>query len=130
VHPFYLKWLRYYLDFCEKYQFSHGQASSLPHFLRKLQEKKQSPVQQDQAGHAIMLYYELFQSPEPEIPVRASSQAIAAGNRSDRSPTNRKGALEEPSRTIPAKPASHVVPVTPTRPDASPPATSVKHGAS
>jgi hypothetical protein len=21
VHPFYLKWLRYYLDFCEKYQF-------------------------------------------------------------------------------------------------------------
>lgn len=130
VHPFYLKWLRYYLDFCEKYQFSHAQVSSLPHFLRKLQEKKQSPVQQHQARHAIMMYYELFQSPEPKIPVRACSQAIAAGNRSDNSPTNRKGALEEPSGTIPVKPASHVVPVTPTCPDASPPATSVKHGAS
>ena len=60
VHPFYLKWLRYYLDFCEKYQFSHGQVSSLPHFLHKLQEKKQSPAQQHQARHAITLYYQLL----------------------------------------------------------------------
>jgi len=32
---------------------------SLPHFLHKLQEKKQTKAQQEQASHAISLYYEL-----------------------------------------------------------------------
>lgn len=31
----YLKWLRYYLDFCEKYRFSAGQPTSLLQFIRK-----------------------------------------------------------------------------------------------
>ena len=39
---FYLKWLRYYLDFCHKYQFTPSNRKSLPQFLRKLQDKKQS----------------------------------------------------------------------------------------
>ncbi len=56
THLFYLKWLRYYLDFCEKYHFLPPQGTSLAHFLRKLQEKRQSPGQPQQARHAISLY--------------------------------------------------------------------------
>ena len=33
----YLKWLRYYLDFCQKYQFPQARNDSLPHFLQKLE---------------------------------------------------------------------------------------------
>ncbi len=56
----YQKWLRYYLDFCRKYNFSQTQRGSLTHFLMKLQEKKQTKAQQDQASHSILLYYELI----------------------------------------------------------------------
>jgi hypothetical protein len=56
----YIKWLRYYLDFCQKYHFPHAQRESLPHFLHKLQEKKQTQAQQQRAPHAISLYYELI----------------------------------------------------------------------
>jgi len=35
-HGTYKKWLRYYLDFCQKYNFSPPQKNSLPHFIRKL----------------------------------------------------------------------------------------------
>ena len=56
----YQKWLRYYLDFCRKYNFPQTQCGSLTHFLVKLQEKKQTKTQQDQASHSISLYYELI----------------------------------------------------------------------
>jgi hypothetical protein len=46
---YYLKWLRYYLDFCGKYNFKESEKKSLPHFLKKLREKKQSDQQQNQA---------------------------------------------------------------------------------
>ena len=55
----YKKWLRYYLDFCQKYKFSPTHKESLPHFIRKLQEKKQSKDRQGQAVLAITLYYEV-----------------------------------------------------------------------
>ena len=32
----YQKWLRYYLDFCQKYNFPQTQRGSLTHFLAKL----------------------------------------------------------------------------------------------
>jgi len=48
-HPYYRKWLRYYLDFCQKYGFIQSDTKSLPHFIKKLKEKKQSDQQQDQA---------------------------------------------------------------------------------
>ncbi len=38
----YQKWLRYYLDFCRKYNLLQTQCGSLTHFLVKLQEKKQT----------------------------------------------------------------------------------------
>ena len=75
----YKKWLRYYLDFCQKYNFPPIHKESLPHFIRKLQEKKQTKVQQEQAVMAITLYYEVLNAkvlpnkepmPQPIIPPR------------------------------------------------------------
>lgn len=54
------KWLRYYLNFCHKYHFSQTERVSLSHFLQKLQEKKQTTAQQEQATRAITLYFELI----------------------------------------------------------------------
>jgi len=40
--------------------FPQTQRGSLAHFLMKLQEKKQTKAQQDQASNSISLYYELI----------------------------------------------------------------------
>jgi len=36
----YRKWLRYYIDFCFKYQFDPKKSESLPDFINKLRDKK------------------------------------------------------------------------------------------
>lgn len=40
AHGLYKKWLRYYLDFCQKYDFPNIQRESLHPFVWKLEEKK------------------------------------------------------------------------------------------
>lgn len=42
------------------------QTDSISHFLSKLQRKKQTDAQQQQAFHAITLSYELLQDREPQ----------------------------------------------------------------
>lgn len=42
LHGVYKKWLRYYLDFCQKYHFSPAHTQSLTRFIQKLQEKRQT----------------------------------------------------------------------------------------
>jgi integron integrase len=59
-HFHYQKWLRYYLDFCNKFQLSPANKQSLSQFTGKLAEKRQTPEQQQQAGHAVSLYYQLI----------------------------------------------------------------------
>jgi len=61
-HSHYLKWLRYYLDFCQRYRFSESNSRSLPNFIRKLKEKRQNDAQQKQANDAIHIYYESIRS--------------------------------------------------------------------
>jgi hypothetical protein len=58
----YIKWLRYYLDFCHKYEFNRYTHESFPFFLAKLKEKKQTVAQQQQAHKAISIYYEFVRS--------------------------------------------------------------------
>ncbi|MBU0729748.1 MAG: integron integrase [Proteobacteria bacterium] len=58
-HPEYQKWLRYYLDFCRKYKHDSTDKLNFSFFVKKLQEKKQSELQQQQAQHAITIYYEI-----------------------------------------------------------------------
>jgi integron integrase len=57
MEPFYLKWFRYYVDFCEKYHFDINTDSSLPPFLEKLRQKKQSNEFIQQAESAISCFY-------------------------------------------------------------------------
>jgi hypothetical protein len=44
THLSYIKWLRYYLDFCEKYDFPDADKESLAPFLQKLKEKNQTKL--------------------------------------------------------------------------------------
>ena len=57
---YYVKWLRYYLDFCNKYKFNPADAGSLPHFIEKLHSKRQSTFQKQQAQKAIKIYFGLI----------------------------------------------------------------------
>ena len=61
-HKYYLKWLRYYLDFCHKYNFQNSDPESLHRFIGKLRSKKQTIPQQEQATNAIRLFYTLSKS--------------------------------------------------------------------
>ena len=58
-YSYYLRWLRYYLDFCHKYEFPDSNPQSLEPFLNKLQQKNQTVVQLRQASEAVSLFYEL-----------------------------------------------------------------------
>jgi hypothetical protein len=60
LHGVYKKWLRYYLDFCQKYHSPAAYKHSLPQFIQKLQEKKQTKAQQEQAATAIKVYYQIL----------------------------------------------------------------------
>ncbi len=82
----YKKWLRYYLDYCEKYHFSPQDRSSLPRFVRKLNEKKQTVQQQRQAAESINLYYEILgqegmppKAPQPQPIPHQKATPLEAG---------------------------------------------------
>lgn len=60
-HQNYKKWLRFYLDFCDKYNLNQESNDSLPSFIKKLREKKQNKEQQGQAFHSIKLFYQLLE---------------------------------------------------------------------
>ena len=63
----YVKWLRYFLDFCEKHVIAHDKIERLQLFVEKLREKKQGDEQCRQATHAVTLYFEM-QPHEPLTP--------------------------------------------------------------
>ncbi len=56
-HSYYKKWLRFYLDFCFKYELKDSNKESLGQFIAKLRKKNQTPDQQEQAAHAISPYH-------------------------------------------------------------------------
>jgi hypothetical protein len=66
--PYYLKWLSFYLDFCEKYSHPVSSRESLPLFTAKLEQKNQAEKQIEQAHKAITLFYKLIQSYKKTIP--------------------------------------------------------------
>ncbi|PIZ19288.1 MAG: integron integrase, partial [Deltaproteobacteria bacterium CG_4_10_14_0_8_um_filter_43_12] len=53
----YKKWLRYFLDLCTKYPVPEARADRVRLFIDKLREKRQTPFQQNQAAHAVSLYF-------------------------------------------------------------------------
>ena len=62
VRGYFKKWLRFYLDFCFKYEFDPENNASLPPFMEKLTSKGQSKMLRRQAYHAVQLYYSLKRS--------------------------------------------------------------------
>ena len=58
-HRFYLKWLRYYHDFCTKYSFKWSETDSLSAFLIKLRNKNQQPFMLAQAKKAVELHWKM-----------------------------------------------------------------------
>lgn len=67
-YPAYRKWLRFYLDFCKKYQHGYADPASLSLFVKKLKSKHQSSFHQDQARSAVGLYYSGLGKKEPSSP--------------------------------------------------------------
>ncbi len=55
----YKKWLRYYLDFCDKYPLPDDKSERVRLFCEKLRTKKQTDEQQQQAAQAVSLYFEM-----------------------------------------------------------------------
>lgn len=76
----YQKWLRFYLDFCQKYSFVQSDQNSLDHFIKKLQEKKQTDLQQSQAARAIQLYYKIVAEKEQIKDVADNPKEILSEN--------------------------------------------------
>ncbi len=65
-HKEYKKWLRYYLDFCGKYPLPDSNSERVKFFIDKLRQKKQTPKKQEQAAHAVSLYFEMQRKPADE----------------------------------------------------------------
>ena len=66
-HNSFEKWLRYYLDFCKKYQHPYSESESLELFIDKLRGKKQDLAKQTQAKQAILLYYSGISKKKPGL---------------------------------------------------------------
>ncbi|MES9901277.1 MAG: integron integrase [Sedimenticola sp.] len=78
---YYRKWLRFYLDFCNKYKFDPENTESFSRFNEKLKEKHQSDVFRKQAYHAIALYYQMRNSSrKASINLDISPMSSAAGD--------------------------------------------------
>ncbi len=58
-HKYYRKWLRFYLDFCDKYKHDPKNSDSLHRLIGNLLDKNQSKQQQKQAYDSVLFYYEL-----------------------------------------------------------------------
>jgi site-specific recombinase XerD len=71
-HVHYRKWLRYFLDYCEKYPPPEAESERLRLFIEKLKSKEQTPQQRTQAAHAISLFFE-----SQEVKNRAPSGAVS-----------------------------------------------------
>lgn len=79
--PHYLKWLRFYLDFCGKYGFRVLDPGSLSHFDEKLSSKNQSEWQRRQARHAVRLFLAMVGAQQHSgVTVSPSLRDAAAGD--------------------------------------------------
>jgi len=78
VHWDYIKWLRYFLDFCSKYITTDSRSEQVRLFIEKLREKKQTPYQQKQAAYAVSLYFEMQRNLNHKTPQARVNSEIAS----------------------------------------------------
>jgi len=62
--PHYLKWLRYYLDYCDQNDLVRCCVDSQSAYVSYLSERGGSLFQQDQAARAISLYFDITRKPD------------------------------------------------------------------
>ena len=80
-HRQYKKWLRYFMDFCDKHHVAGPESERVRLFVEKLREKKQSTEQQKQAAYAVSLYFEIqrkldYETPPVRINTKTASSSI------------------------------------------------------
>lgn len=83
----YLKWLRYYLDFCTKYNHAKSAPESLNTFITKLKQKNQTEQQINQARKSILLFYkliEIYKKKDSQSPPLTESDSKPAVEHSDK----------------------------------------------
>ncbi len=76
-HNDYRKWLRYFLDFCEKYHPPDNRSDQVRLFIKKMRSKNQSVEQQKQAADAVSLFF-ISQQGNKSISRSTDKQAPAA----------------------------------------------------
>ncbi len=72
----YLKRLRFYLDFCFKYQHPPRDFDSLPPFLPKWASKNRSKDEPEQASRGIGLYYQTMRN-WPAHPAQSTAAGVS-----------------------------------------------------
>jgi hypothetical protein len=77
----YLKWLRFYWDFCHQYHYDPYRSESLSPFLDKLGEKWQSDPERNQARQAMTWFYCLQPISTVTSSVSVPSENLAAVSR-------------------------------------------------
>jgi integron integrase len=70
----YRKWVRYFLDFRDKYNPPDSRSEQVRLFVQKLRDKKQNADQQKQAAHALSLFFE-SQPRKRSAPARQDAEA-------------------------------------------------------
>jgi integron integrase len=71
--PSFLKWLRYYLDFCNKYTHNPSDSNNLSHFIQKLKQKNQTEKQIIQAKSAINILYNMNQYTQTNLSLKKTA---------------------------------------------------------
>lgn len=113
--PYFHKWLRYYLDFCQKYSLAPTDRRSVPAFDEKLGSKNQSEAQRQQARRAVAVYFEALASgqapgswPSASAPVPEDAEEGPARNSSGESSrfNPSPAALARTQTPIPSPPPS------------------------
>jgi integron integrase len=78
----YRKWLRYFLDFRAKYRPPDSRSEQVRLFIEKLRSKNQSQDDQEQAAHALSLFFETQHQGKPAVSSMAPvSSGIESGLR-------------------------------------------------
>jgi integron integrase len=99
---YFLKWFRYYVDFCGKYQYDLSTPASLPPFLEKLKQKKQPNEYILQAQQAIQCYFNSLKTKQ-NPPMNQSAAKSRKPSESISPPANQAKRVMENPREIERK---------------------------
>jgi hypothetical protein len=103
----YLKWLRFYWDFCHQCHYEAYLSHNLPPFLEKLREQQQSDSQRNQARQAIACFYYLQPISTVTSGVLAPSENLTAVSRN---PDGALSSIVVPSKAIVENTATSTIP--------------------